>query len=368
MNRFASWARSQISAKGPMRLGRFMQQALSDPEFGYYSQAGRIGKAGDFVTAPEISSLFGEMLAALMIYLWDLSGRPANSQIFEAGPGTGQLMADLRHVFARLAPPLAAAPLHLLEASPALRSVQQDRLAGADICFHDDCTALPPAPLFGVANEFFDALGVDQAIFLDQSWHHHLIGLDGDSFAFVTGPPLSARELRQFGCPAEPAEGAIHEFSPSGIEIISQLGQHIAKFGGALLILDYGGSQLVGSSLQAVRAHERLDPLEQAGAADLTHLVDFGRLADSAAASGARLIGPVEQGRFLLELGIAARAEALARQADSQRRHQLRAAIDRLTSPAWMGSLFKAALLVPPGSGLPPGFTSLDQTGQEQNR
>ena len=364
----AEQLRVRLAETGPMRLSQFMQIATSDPEIGYYSQPGRIGRRGDFITAPEISALFGEMLAALLIHLWDLSGSPPDALVFEAGPGTGQMMADMRRVFARLAPPLHAAPLWLLEASPALRVRQASHLKGAELHFADQIEALPARPIFGVGNEFFDALGVDQAIFQTGDWHHRLVGLVDGQFAFLPGPALSAADKKAFGCAglADPQDGMIVEHSPAGEAVITRLASHIARRGGAFLIIDYGGSQLSGSSLQAVQAHKKVDFLSHAGAADLTFLVDFARLGDAARAKGARLVGPVEQGAFLTRLGIRQRAEQLASRADAATRHSLRAAIDRLTSPAWMGSLFKVALLIPPGEGLPPGFAdSADKKGSE---
>ena len=358
--------RTRLETEGPMRLSRFMQIAASDPEIGYYSQPDRIGRSGDFITAPEISPLFGEMLAAFVIHLWELSGKPADALVFEAGPGTGQLMADMRRVFDRLAAPLHAAPLWLLEASPALRARQAELLAGAELHFADDLGALPASPLFGVGNEFFDALGVDQAIFHARAWHHRLIGLVEGQFAFLPGAALSEAEKQAFGCARQrnPKEGMIAEYSPAGADFMARLSRHIADHGGAFLIIDYGGSQLSGSSLQAVQAHERVDFLSHADQADLTFLVDFASLSQIARAQGARLVGPVEQGAFLTQLGIRQRAEQLAIRADAKTRHSLRAAIDRLTSPAWMGSLFKVALLIPPGEGLPPGFAdTADSTG-----
>lgn len=361
--------RARLAAAGPMRLSQFMQIATSDPEIGYYSQPDRIGKSGDFITAPEISPLFGEILAALLIHLWELSGKPPDALVFEAGPGTGQLMADMRRVFDRLAPPLHTAPLWLLEASPALRARQAERLNGADLHFAGQIEEVPAGPLFGVGNEFFDALGVDQAIFQAGDWHHRLVGLVDGHTAFLPGPALSAAEKQAFGCARQtpPKEGMIAEHSPAGEETLSYLARHIARHGGAFLIIDYGGSQLSGSSLQAVRAHEKVDFLSHAGQADLTFLVDFDRLGQVARAEGARLVGPVEQGAFLTRLGITQRAERLASRADAKTRHSLRAAIDRLTSPAWMGSLFKVALLIPPGEGLPPGFAEIaDKTKPDQ--
>ena len=280
---------------------------------------------------------------------------------FEAGGGHGTLAQDMHKAYRMISPSLAGAPLYLLEESEAMRGRQKAKLAPKD-CHHiDRISALPPKPLFGVANEFFDALGVDQAIYHQGQWHHRLIGLADDEFTYVIGKPLDTDALSDIQTPTTPQEGDIIEISKLSAQIMAESAYHIAHFGGALLVIDYGKDDNQGDSLQAVKDHQPSDFLAYQGEADITHWVDFAMLRKVAEAHHARLLGPVPQGRFLLELGIAERAEALRSPDNPEQDRALLAAIDRLVSPAQMGQAFKVALLVPQGEGYPPGFASLEQ-------
>lgn len=349
---------SAIANNGPLSVSSYIRHCLMDDQDGYYTTKPVFGADGDFITAPEISQLFGEMLAAFHAHIHQLFGTPANSLIFEAGPGRGTLIADMNRTYQQLKSPLADAPIYLLEQSDALRASQTSALAPKQPIFINDLAELPKEPLFGVANEFFDALGVDQAIFHDGSWHERLITSDGTKFSFTTGPVIS--DMAPFTpLPDTPENGDILEISPASQAIMASLSNHIAHYGGALLIIDYGKSDHHGDSLQAVRDHKPSDMLSDQGQSDITHWVDFRALAATARAHHARLIGPVGQGRFLHDLGIASRAEALRKADDPDGDRALLAAIDRLTSPAQMGHAFKISLLVPDGDGLPPGFASL---------
>ena len=350
----------RIMDDGPLSVADYMAACLMDETYGYYRCQDPFGTTGDFITAPEISQIFGEMLAAFLSHIHEAMAAPDNAFLFEAGPGRGTLAADMLRAYQLLGQKLADAPFHLYEASPLLRDSQAKAIAPKIPIFCDDLTNLPQAPLFGVANEFFDALGVDQAIYHNGQWHERQIGISDDRLSFVTGAILDDNRLADFRpLPDRPSAGDIIETSKLGSQLMAQLSTHIAQFGGALLIIDYGKADNQGDSLQAVRDHQPCDILSHQGEADITHWVDFAHLARIAAAQHARLIGPVPQGRFLWELGISARAEALKSTERTDQNRQLLAAIDRLVSPAQMGQAFKVALLVPRGEGLPPGFASL---------
>ena len=370
---------AEIDRSGPIRLSRFMSIALSDSEQGYYQTRDPFGEQGDFTTAPEISGLFGEMCGLFLAHMAEIAGLD-NPHIIELGPGRGSLMADMQHVWKRLAPALTAAPVHLVETSPHLRRLQTDHLPDARLVFHDNLDQLPSTPLFGVANEFFDALPIDQAIWRGTdattdrqhgqqgTWYHRLVGLVDGHLAFVDGPALTAADHDLWGLiepeqpPAGSGDGSIIEYCPPAASIATQLAHHIAAYGGACLIIDYGRDGQTGDSLQAVADHRPVDVFHQPGAADLSHWVDFSAIGQAVRDAGARLIGPVTQGAFLKEIGIIERAETAGLTADADRRRAIYAAVDRLVSAHHMGTAFKVALLVPTGNGIPPGFTTTDIT------
>jgi NADH dehydrogenase [ubiquinone] 1 alpha subcomplex assembly factor 7 len=351
--------KARIEAEGPMPVDRFIQHSLSHPEFGYYALKDRFGRSGDFVTAPEISQLFGEMMAGFLGYLWQASGQPAARDIirFEAGPGRGTLFTDMHKTYQKICPPLSQAEPHFLEASPYLRGRVGQAISPLSPVFVETIAGLPAKPLFGIANEFFDALGVRQAVYRKTGWVWRAIDVQDGAFTFTDGPPLGAEEQKDIRLHPDPAEGDICETSPLSMEMMHALGTHIAQFGGGILICDYGKSDGNGDSLQAVKAHEKTDILAKPGECDITHLVDFSALRRQAERAGARLVGPVGQGAFLTELGIAERAEALRRRGQPETDRMLLAALDRLCGPQHMGQIFKVALLVPSGTGLPPGFS-----------
>ena len=261
----------------------------------------------------------------------------------------------MRHAWSALMPELSTAPVHLVETSPVLRAAQKETLGdAAQPVWHDDADALvaaTKAPLFGIANEFFDALPAAQLVWRDGGWHHRMVGLAEDRIGFVRGAAGRSR-------PAPTRKTAWWPSSPAG-GCHDDLAGVVARRGGAVLIIDYGRNGNPGDSLQAVAAHQAVDIFTEPGTADLSHWVDFAALSRAASQAGARLVGPVPQGRFLMRIGLAARAEQAAAHAEAQERRALLAAIDRLTSPAQMGEVFKVALLVPDGAGLPPGFEAV---------
>ena len=372
----ADMLRRHITENGPIGVDDYMEMCLGGAGFGpgsegYYHSRDPLGAGGDFTTAPEISGLFGEMCGLYLAHMCEVANAsntgpdtspdagPADSMVIELGPGRGTLMRDMRHVWARLMPGLAAAPLHLVETSPSLRRAQ-DAILGthAVTAWHDDIeTALAASdgPLFGIANEFFDALPAAQLVFEDSAWHRRMVGLRDDHLGFVTG---AVADNLDPDLPQAPTDGMVAELCPQASHIVSLLGRALARRGGAVLIVDYGRQGNPGDSLQAVADHRPVDLFAAPGDSDISHWVDFKALGRAASEAGARLVGPVPQGRFLMRIGLAARAEQATQHAAPEERRALLAAIDRLTSPAQMGEVFKAALLLPPGTGIPPGFES----------
>jgi len=356
--------RALVRLNGPMPVFDYMGLCLGDPEHGYYMAREPFGEGGDFVTAPEVSQMFGEMIGACVVETWERLGRPAPFALVEFGPGRGTLMADLLRVARRVPAFAAAARLHLVETSPRLRAKQAATLASQPLrpTWHDRLDTLPPGPMLVVANEFFDALPIRQFVHHDGRWHERVVVLDeAGGLAFGLGsttlPPGTVPA--HFGAPPE---GAMLEVSPIGVEIMTALARRIVADRGLVLAVDYGYSgPAFGDTFQAIRAHTYVDPLGRPGEADLTAHVDFTALARAAGRAGAGVHGPVEQGDFLLRLGLAERAGRLGADKDEATRADLVAQVDRLVGPEEMGSLFKVLAVTPPGLA-PPGFHPEGQT------
>ena len=348
----------QIARAGPITVADYMSQVLTDPEYGYYMRGDPLGRQGDFITAPEISQMFGELIGLWCADTWQRMGAPAKVILAELGPGRGTLMADALRA-ARLLPGfLEAARLHLVEVSPSLRARQEETLGRAAATWHRDLSALPGGPLILVANEFFDALPVRQFERSEAGWSERMVVRDGaGALAFGRTPPgPAAAPLLPEPLRAAPP-GSLVEVSPAGLATAAEIGRRVAVQGGAALIIDYGRAESApGASLQAVRRHRRHEVLEDPGSADLTAHVDFAALAQAAREAGADSLGPVTQGAFLGGLGLAERAEALLHAASPAQRRDIEAACARLTGAEQMGALFKMLAIARPGLGPLSGF------------
>lgn len=348
--------RDEIAESGPIGIARYMALCLGHPRYGYYRTRDPLGARGDFVTAPEISQMFGELIGIWIAAAWASLGSPSELALVELGPGRGTLMADARRALLRVAPGLQA-KLHLVETSPVLRQAQASRLGAAEPVWHDGIETLPVGPAIVIANEFFDALPVRQFQRTDRGWCERLVGLSSDASRLVFG--LAAEPAGDIA--AEGAEGVLLTIPGGALDIVRGLSRRIVDHGGALLAIDYGHVRPgFGDTLQAVSAHRFADPLLAPGEADLTTHVDFAALARAAGGEGARIDGPIDQGTFLINLGLRQRAERLKRCATREQAAKVDAATNRLTASGrrGMGSLFKAMGITHPAMGPLPGFGS----------
>ena len=334
-----------------------MALCLFDPQAGYYMRRNPFGRAGDFVTAPEISQMFGELIGAWLVAAWRALGRPPHPAIVEIGPGRGTLMRDLQRTLRQLEPQLLGAPLHLVETSSGLAAVQRETLAGAeaDVFWHDELGTVPEAPLLLVANELFDAVPIRQYVRAGETWRERCVGRDAaGALTFLAGAGSLDPALLPPGAAVAP-DGAVAEIAPARSALMQQLAGRLAEAGGTALVIDYGYAEpALGDTLQAVRKHRRDGPLANPGLADLTAHVDFAALAAVARAHGlgAALL---TQGQFLSRLGLKQRAERLAAAGDRGLAERLRGEVERLAGAGEMGELFKVLAIGPRGLAL-PGF------------
>ena len=334
-----------IALAGPISVARFMAAANGH----YYATRDPLGATGDFTTAPEISQMFGELVGLWGAELWDGAGRPDVAWV-ELGPGRGTLAADARRAMGRAG---LSPPVHFVETSPVLRALQGQRVA--DATWHDAVDTLPAdRPLLIVANEFFDALPVRQLVRGTGQWRERLVACQDTLFLPVAGPPVPDAVIPEPLRDALP--GAVLEVSPAAVGIMRALARRLAAQGGALLVIDYGHEgPVTGETLQAVRGHGFANPFDAPGEQDLSAHVDFTTLAAAAQAEGAVAWGPVEQGEWLVGLGIDQRAATLARAAPD-RGDEIAAARMRLVNADAMGRLFKVLAVSAPGWPAPAGF------------
>ena len=359
MSRLAELIRRTIRERGPLDVGAYMQLAMGHPTLGYYATRDPFGREGDFVTAPEISQIFGELLGAALAQRWLDMGRPSPVCLVEIGPGRGTLMADAWRATGTVPGLHAAAKVHLVETSRHLRQLQAAKLQGVPVTWHDSVTDLPDdAPLLLVANELLDALPVRQFERALSGWQERMVTLaPGDRLAFagagIRSPFHAALMHRHAGAPL----GTVIELSPAREAVAAEIARRLVAQGGLALLVDYGSRRLEGPTLQAVRGHAAADPLEAPGEADVSAHVDFGVLAEFAMASGAMAWGPLAQSELLLRLGAEARITRLAAGQPYERARTLREAAERLIDPAQMGALFQVLALTGDPAP-PPGFAT----------
>ena len=351
MNSLRAHLVHRITAGGPITLADYMSECLLNPRFGYYATRDPLGAAGDFITAPEISQMFGELLGLSLAQSWLDQGAPSPFILAEAGPGRGTLIADMLRATQNVIGFHAAMQLHLIEVSEPLKAVQRETLNRDDIVWHKEIGTLPNHPLFLVANEFFDALPIRQFQRDADGWRERQVGLDGSELAFGLSAPMlpASLEYRQ----QDTRPGDIVETCPTGTTAAKLIGEHITNHGGAALLVDYGDWRSLGDTFQALEAHAVVDPLTNPGQADLTAHVDFEALALATPSQYSRL---TPQGVFLERLGITARAQALAKNLAGEALQNHIAAHRRLTHSAEMGTLFKVIAFYPEGAAPPPGL------------
>jgi NADH dehydrogenase [ubiquinone] 1 alpha subcomplex assembly factor 7 len=404
VTRLAAKLVAQIRASGPITIADYMAACLGDPEHGYYMRREPFGRGGDFTTAPEISQIFGELLGLWAVAVWQAMGAPSPVALAELGPGRGTLMADAMRATCIRPAFGTAADIHLVETSPRLQAVQRQTLAGLDPAWCLRVEDLPAGPMILIANEFFDALPIRQFVRSNGGWAERMIGIGADGgLGFGLRPampvtpylpscsphpssygeakprpedphPQGIRRVPESGPPLNPPiksgegddnrglgptvcnEEVVREISPAALAIVETLSGRLMRDGGAALIIDYGHTEPgFGDTLQAVRHHHYDDVLAAPGESDLTAHVDFAALSAGAAKAGAFARPVLTQGEFLRRIGIAERAEALARGKDQATRSAIGSAVARLVEPRAMGELFKVLAISSPGLAL-PGF------------
>jgi SAM-dependent MidA family methyltransferase len=353
--------RQKIATEGPISVADYMQLCLGDPVHGYYMTRDPFGARGDFITAPEISQMFGELIGLWAVSVWQMMPSPGAVHLVELGPGRGTLMADMLRAASTVPAFRAAVSVHLVETSAVLRKAQEAALSGCGLPlqWYDGEHDLPRAACIIIANEFFDALPIHQAVKVAGGWQERRIALDGDRLVFTLHPELMWR--RDDGLPPGmrgAPTGSVFEWRAEHDWILRSLARRVASFGAALVI-DYGHVETgIGDTLQAVAAHRFVDPLAAPGEADLTAHLDFQAVREAAVREGAHVHGPLPQGEFLRRLGIEERARRLKAHATAAQAQEIDAALARLTGlgPTGMGELFKVMAFAHPRFGTLPGF------------
>jgi NADH dehydrogenase [ubiquinone] 1 alpha subcomplex assembly factor 7 len=360
-----------IKSSGPMPVWRYMELCLTHPQHGYYVSRDPLGREGDFITAPEVSQMFGELLGLWAASVWKTMGSPTPLRVIELGPGRGTMMADALRALRVLPPLYQTLSVHMVEINPVLREKQRATLSGVrSIAWHDSIDEVPEGPAIILANEFFDALPIHQVVKRENGWHERTVELDPNG-------------KLQFGAAAEPLPrfevllppliraapvGAVFEWRPDAE--VMKIASRVRDQDGAALVIDYGHLRSdAGDTFQAIARHSFTDPLKAPGQADVTAHVDFQALARAAEDLGARVFGPVTQGEFLTRLGIEQRALTLMAKASAEVSEDVSSALQRLTGGGrgGMGSMFKVLGIASPDLDDLPGLSDEEPSAEESS-
>jgi NADH dehydrogenase [ubiquinone] 1 alpha subcomplex assembly factor 7 len=356
----ASRLRERIAREGSISVHDYMEACVGDRLSGYYATRQPFGQAGDFITAPEISQTFGELIGVWCVAVSQAMVAPAGVIVAELGPGRGTLIADALRAWRSAPQFLARVSVALVETSPALEAAQREtlRASPAPCEWYAALEDVPPGPLILIANEFIDALPLRQFVRQNGAWRERTVTLaGGGALSFGAGAPAERDALPSWLGGFDAEDGAIVETRPAAAELIATLAARADDAPVAALIADYGPDRSgIGDTLQAVRRHRFADPLAAQGETDLTAHVDFAALALTARAAGLAVYGPMPQGQFLLELGLEARVDRLSRAATPEQREAIVSGAGRLADPRQMGALFKMLALQSSGLAPPPPF------------
>ena len=350
-----------IKSSGPMPVWRYMELCLMHPQHGYYVSRDPLGREGDFITAPEVSQMFGELLGLWAASVWRAMGQPPLMRLVELGPGRGTMMSDALRALRVLPPLYQLLTIHMVEVNPVLREKQRATLSGVrNITWHDSIDDVLDGPAVILANEYFDVLPIHQVVRRETGWHERTVEIDdNDQLVFAHAPDPTPRfeVLLPPLVRAAPA-GAVFEWRPDSE--VMKIARRVRDQGGAALIVDYGHLRSdAGDTFQAIARHTFTDPLKAPGQADVTAHVDFQALSRAAEDVGARAHGPVTQGEFLKRLGIDTRAAALMQKATPEVAADIAAALKRLTDTGrgGMGSMFKVLGISEPRLTALPGLS-----------
>ena len=351
---------AQIAQSGPLTVAEYMAEALYHRSGGYYAAGDPLGRLGDFITAPEVSQMFGELVGFWILSTWIADGQKHPLTLIELGPGRGTMMSDMIRAFQSTNIDLNALDIHLVETNSDLRTMQDHALKGLSPTWHDDLSTLPNQPWYLVANEFLDALPVHQIVWSRGAWRELVViaNKTGNGLAWgVEKTPSPLANHISDHPPNQTVDGLVFEMSPAVESVVTAVAYQVATQGGGALFIDYGEErQGRGSSLQAIRGQKFVDPLIDPGFADLSCHVDFSLVSEAARRHGASVHGPVSQCQFLLEMGIEQRANTLMENASEDQKVKIDEALHRLIGKEEMGTLFKVIALTSPGGITPAGF------------
>ncbi len=347
----------KINNKKNISLDKFINKALYDKKIGYYMHNNPFGEKGDFITAPNISILFSEIIAIWCIAFWENLGRPKKINIVELGAGNGEMMHQMTKVFKKFEKFLKASKFFIFEKSYFLKKIQKKKITSFNVSWINSLDNLKSGPNIFLANEFFDSLPVKQFIKKKNKWFEKKIKISSKYSFKLADKPTNINGLeKKIGINLKNNQNVI-EFAPLSYKYLKTISKKINSFQGGLLIIDYGYvEKKMKNSLQSVRKHKYSNILENFGNSDITYNISFYLLKKIVNKLNLKVAGIASQKNFLTKIGIMQRAEILAKNLKFSEKANIYYRLNRLIDNKLMGNLFKVMFITKRNNKFKIGF------------
>ena len=338
-----------ITEQGPISISDFMKLALTDKKNGYYRKKMPLGSKGDFITSPDISQIFGEIIGVWILDLWIKLGKPKETQIVDLGGGRGTLLSDIKRVLSNKISSYIFIDINV-------ELIKLQKKAVKDAIHFEKIEDIPNKPTIFIGNEFLDTFPINQFVLSDKYFKEVCVNYKNKKLIFShqrtnLSRTLDKKTLNQIKV------NDILEINFESRKFIEKLSRFIKENNGGAIFFDYGYTFNHGDTFQAVKDSKFVNPLDDPGNADLTAHVDFNDLYHQAKNSLVSVWGPDTQGTFLKKMGAIERLNALESISDDKTKQELRNGLDRLINTDEMGELFKVLAITSNKFPSPEGFT-----------
>ncbi len=327
-------------------LDKFIDLSLYDKKIGYYMSRNPFGKKGDFITAPNVSRLFSEMIAIWMIGFWKNLGSPKNFNIVELGAGNGAMMKILLESFQKFPEFFNSCNIIIHEKSPHLIKLQKKELIHKKIVWVSDIKKIKKIPTIFVANEFFDAIAIKQFVKIKKLWFEKYVNIKNKKKALFYNKKFNMKKFeKKIGYNISKDQKFI-EYSSVGIQYLQTLSKIIKENNGGLLIIDYGYfEKKMRDTLRAISNHKYTNILEDFGKTDITHNINFYLFKKILHKIGGLKNMMTSQGKFLVKMGIKKRAEMISQNKNFSKKADIYFRLKRLIDEKYMGNIFKVMFI-----------------------
>ena len=327
-------------------LDKFMNEALYNRKNGFYMKKNPFGSKGDFITAPNLSILFSEMLSIWTISFWKNIKSPKQINLIELGAGNGQMIYDMINSFKNFPKFYKSCKFIILEKSPYLKKIQKKKLKNFKIKWIKNLSEIQKGINIFIANEFFDALPVKQFFKINNKWMERYVKLDNKNNKSFVNISLDIKKIeKKFGFKISSNQKVI-EYSPMALEYLKSISKKINNKKGALLIIDYGYLEdSMKDTLIAIKKHKVIDLFKEFGNSDITYNLNYKLLKKITNILKLKCQGITTQRNFLINLGIQQRAEIISRNLPFSRKADIYYRLKRLIDKNQMGDLFKVMLI-----------------------